>query len=432
MLREVDATRMRAKRARTPEEMDDKARQVASLRLGDIENGVEPLTISETQRTMGFAKNDSVYLYQTRAVKLGLIAINEKGDPILPKKTEAEKWRLFTKTNDLANETLIKQYLLDEGEKDVGKTQTNFSWLERLFNTTRITPRMLIEQHSKKYVQSVRDDYIRAYRAGEDWRRSPNSKRGDWKLAKLGMNYAIASFCGHHNISWIRGDPNMERKVLNHGKYAEIRLLKENPNEYEVANKWLIENYGLDSNLYRWFWVGVESCARSGVTVAGSGLYGMKLQWTEIKNVDKKTGEVKETLVMRCFESKTKKVRDGMWDKFIKRPETIESLRALKKRGGTRIYETELTKSKFMDLMNEGLRELYAHLGKDPDSFFFAKPSHTLRHLGAHYWLQKGEYKNHVEVALVGGWNTIDELIKSYGAIPPEKIVEFLDRYDYQ
>jgi len=81
--------------------------------------------------------------------------------------------------------------------------------------------------------------------------------------------------------------------------------------------------------------------------------------------------------------------------------------------------------------MNEQLKDLYRFMGKDPDSLYFKRPSHVLRHLSAHYWLSKGNYKNHVEVAKLGGWNTVDEMIKSYGEFPPEKMNEFLDEYDY-
>jgi hypothetical protein len=43
--------------------------------------------------------------------------------------------------------------------------------------------------------------------------------------------------------------------------------------------------------------------------------------------------------------------------------------------------------------------------------------------LGAHYWLTKKNY-NYELVTVIGGWNTIDELRKSYGELPPEKVLE--------
>jgi len=58
-------------------------------------------------------------------------------------------------------------------------------------------------------------------------------------------------------------------------------------------------------------------------------------------------------------------------------------------------------------------------------SYFQHHPSHALKHLGAHYWLAKTDY-NYGIIAEVGGWHTIDELKKSYGQIPPEKILEII------
>jgi len=49
----------------------------------------------------------------------------------------------------------------------------------------------------------------------------------------------------------------------------------------------------------------------------------------------------------------------------------------------------------------------------------------TLRHIDAHCWLAKTNY-NYGVIAEVGGWHTIDELKKSYGQIPPEKILEII------
>ena len=42
------------------------------------------------------------------------------------------------------------------------------------------------------------------------------------------------------------------------------------------------------------------------------------------------------------------------------------------------------------------------------------------------YWLAKTDY-NYGIIAEVGGWHTIDELKKSYGQIPPEKILELIE-----
>ncbi len=80
-------------------------------------------------------------------------------------------------------------------------------------------------------------------------------------------------------------------------------------------------------------------------------------------------------------------------------------------------------------------KQLWKALGKIPDwdecvakknegyketgNYFFDHSIHALRHIGAHYWLSLTDYDYGI-VAEIGGWMTIDELKKSYGAMPPE------------
>ena len=144
----------------------------------------------------------------------------------------------------------------------------------------------------------------------------------------------------------------------------------------------------------------------------------MKNDWTR---VERKSGGV--VFVMSVIESKTENIRGGKWTKFITRPDTQKSLELIKK-NCNRIYNSKLTEYSFKKRINKDLSEIYQHLGKN-EPYFHQHPSHVLRHLGAQYWLSKTNY-NFGIIAEVGGWHTIDELKKSYGQIPPEKILEVI------
>jgi len=183
--------------------------------------------------------------------------------------------------------------------------------------------------------------------------------------------------------------------------------------EFAAADKFIKERWGLDSDVYRWFWIGVESCARF------NALYNMKNDWTKIK---RKSGAV---FLMSVIESKTEDIRGGKWTKYITRPDTQKSLELLKERNCDRIFESKLAETPFKKMITQNISEIYTHLGKT-EPYFHHHPSHALRHLGAHYWLAKTDY-NYGIIAEVGGWHTIDELKKSYGQIPPEKILEIIN-----
>ena len=126
--------------------------------------------------------------------------------------------------------------------------------------------------------------------------------------------------------------------------------------------------------------------------------------------------------IMSVHETKTEHIRGGKWTKYITREDTQKSIDLLRSRGVLKIYESNPPLHRFQKEISKKLIQIYKHLGKNSD-YFLHHPSHVLRHIGAHYWLSKTNY-NYGIISEVGGWNTIDELKKSYGQIPPEKILE--------
>ena len=100
--------------------------------------------------------------------------------------------------------------------------------------------------------------------------------------------------------------------------------------------------------MYRWFWVGVESCARF------SALYTMKNEFTKFKT---KSGRI--VFLMSVIETKTEDIRGGKWTKFITRQDTQKSLELIKGRNYDRIYESNLPIHSFKKIMYQKLSEIY-------------------------------------------------------------------------
>jgi len=408
------------KKALTESEKIEKARKVANYLIGDIQNGTEPKNMVEIQKIMGFKSKTSVKFYKALAIEKNFLTTDETGKAILPKKSDMEKFNLYTENHKILDDWRVAEwYEIQLSKKKhsgivIAKQMLNI--LERFFNTLKITPEMLVIDKDKKAVEKYRDDFVRAYKAGTDWRQN-NSKRGGTETLVYRLNYALASFCGEFGISWTRGDEKMSRKIVGHGNYANVRLTQK---EFIEAEKFLIENFGIDSDEYRWFWIGVETCARH------EALFSMRSDYEEIGT------EKKPTLVMQVFESKTKHLQKGIQKKFIKRAKTIESIKAVRSRGSANIIENKdnLPIYALKKKLSNANKSLFLHLGKAEDSYFCQHTSHVMRHIGSHRLLEAGNYSNHVLVAKVGGWFTVDELIKSYGEIPPEKINEELDKLD--
>ena len=92
---------------------------------------------------------------------------------------------------------------------------------------------------------------------------------------------AVRDFCGFYGITWRRGITGiMSQRVVNHGQYADVRLSEK---ELDMADSFIKEQCGLDSDVYRWFWIGIESCARF------DALYNMSLDYDVHTNA--KTGK---------------------------------------------------------------------------------------------------------------------------------------------
>lgn len=394
------------------------AKEVSKLLLGDTRLLKDPQSVSEVTRTLGFSSRTTTYKYVVIAQQNGFLALDKEGKPILPKKTQLQEFKQFSENHPILQDPLVdvwyQKQLKKKNLQGLAIAKTMLNNLESLFNTVRCNPEDLIQ--SKEIAEKYRDAFLIAYKQEKDWRKTKKLIHGSIEGVTLRINYAIASFCAVHGISWERGTSEMSRKIVGHGLYADTRLTEI---EFDKAEKWLIEKYGIDSDPYRWFWIGVESCSRF------KALYEMKLDF-EIIEKNNKT-----TFLMQVYESKTKDTSNrGKWLKYIKRSNTQKAIQALKKRGGKRIFESTLPKHKFRIWMQDCMKELFTFLEKPEDSLFFTKPAHVLRHLGAHYRLAKGNYTNHVLVAEVGGWMTVDELIKSYGKFPPEKIIDELDKLE--
>jgi len=418
---------MSSRRADKDEEKIAIALKVSKLLLGDPKFGIEPHKMDDITIIMGWSKttnNSTAKKFKKLAIEKGFIDLDpHTSKPILPVIKRSLEFSAFTKLHNIKHDDYIKSWWEIESAKNGRKgtvvSRRSLNLLVRICNTLKINPEQIVFEKDPKVVEAFRNQYMKIYETGEAYKIAKSDKIGDIATHEYQINYALASFCGAHGISWARGTSTMSRKIQGHGKYSKTRLTKE---ELAQAEKWLIKKYGIDSDEYRWFWVGVETCSRF------KALEGMKLQ---IEYVDKNTPN--ETMILVAFESKTKKQNQGLWDKFIKRKNTRDSLKALKSRGGTRIYENilKLSPTNLRIYFQDVMKELFTHLGKDIESLFFKRPAHVLRHIGAHYWLAKGNYANHVMVAKIGGWHTIDELIKSYGELPPDMINRELNKYSF-
>lgn len=370
-----------------------------------------PLTIAEIAKVLGVCRQ-TVYNYINRLSKEKSIPRLSSGHFFLTQTPEKE-FRAFNKHHKITGDQLVSEWMDDLLTRKQGNPvkiwRYRLSSIEVVCNTCKVKPRDLIL--SRKTTEKIMRSFAKHYQNNNVKQCTRGKKNSGLNTAVYSRVQAVRDFCAFYDITWKKGTTGiMSQKVPGHGKYADIRFTEE---EFSRADSFIKEKWGLDSDIYRWFWIGVESCARF------NALFQMENNYTV-----QKTSTGKTIYIMSVHETKTDHIRGGKWTKYISRADTQKSLDLLRSRGVTKIHESNVSRYKFQVEINQKLSQIYKHLGKNTE-YFSQHSTHALRHIGAHYWLSKTNY-NYGIISEVGGWNTIDELKKSYGQIPPEKILEII------
>lgn len=376
-------------------------------------NGVRPypLSVSETAKLLGVTRG-TVYNYLRR---MQSVEKSQTGHFKLPRIPKEKQFRNFNKRHKITSEPLVAEWMEDlttrRGGEPIKTWKSRIRSLEIVCNTCRIHPSDLLV--SQRNTEKILRQFAQLGREEKDVRAVTGRKRNGIKYLVYNKVQAVRDFCGFYGLNWRKGVGGiMSQKVICHGQYADIRLSEK---ELEKADLFIKELWGLDSDVYRWFWIGIESCARF------DALYNMPLDYEPHRNP--KTG--KTTYIMTAYETKTEELRGGKWYKYITRSDTQKSIDLLRSRGGTRIHEWSRSKFAYKKIISKSLSLVFSHIGK-ANQYFLYHPTHALRHIGAQYWLAKKNF-NYGLVSEIGGWHTIDELKKSYGMIPPEKILEIIE-----
>ncbi|MDE1729077.1 MAG: hypothetical protein KGH81_07880, partial [Thaumarchaeota archaeon] len=107
----------------------------------------------------------------------------------------------------------------------------------------------------------------------------------------------------------------------------------------------------------------------------------------------------------RVHESKTNRT----WTKLIPddNPHQKIFLDYVKKRDGCKYLfgDSQEELNKIYKELPQIFEEIYRQAGIK-EEYFYLKQVHVLRHVGAHYWLNRTKY-NHAIVARIGGWKSV-------------------------
>ncbi len=322
-----------------------------------------PLTVTETAKVLGVSR-DTIYRY-VKKMKGESKILKTKDRLVLPKLPEDTKFRQFNKNHPITGDPLVTEWIDDLLTRKGGSPLKNWDrricCLETVCNTCKVEPQDLIVSHRR--TEKIMRTFAKFYTSGNAIQSKSGSKPTGLNTGIYARVQAVRDFCMFYNLFWQKGVTGiMSQKVLGHGKYSDIRLTDD---ELQRADEYIKEKWGLDSDVYRWFWVGIESCARF------DALYNMPLEYT--RSISKKSGRT--TYIMTAIETKTDHIRGGKWSKYISRKDTQTSLDLLKSRGGQRIHENNILKYKFTKNISYTSKTNLQTLGKT--STLFSTSSNT-------------------------------------------------------
>lgn len=397
-------------------------KHIVELLTGNPSKNVPPMNVTDIAKRLGISR-ETVYQYRKKAIELKEIELDAKGNVKINEHLEELKdFTEFSEAHPITSDPIIEGWIsrcrvMGHGSKGVKALKSHIQYIQKLCNILKIKPiQMTIDfATSEKYAQAYYDKLAKG-----EIERLANHSTSSVAHAFYPMRMAIrhlVQFNQRNPIAIPRGSGGiLSGKTIGHGDNADVDLSDEQLDEVE---KYIIQKWGLDSDIFRVFFFGVDSCARK------EAILNAPLTWTEESETENNTTFT--TFFMQVVESKTEHIGGGKFDKFIERPKLQESLRIAKAKGYTKLWnDKELSKDKAYRKLTEQLKDIYAHLG-ETRPYVFEHAMHTLRHVGAHYRLRKTDY-NYGLVAIIGGWHTIDELKKSYGKMPPHIVKKLMKK----
>jgi len=401
---------------------DQVRKHIVELLTGNPQKNVPPMSVTDVAKRLGISR-ETVYQYRKKAIELKEVELNDDGSIKVNQHLEELKdFIAFTDAHPITSDPIVDGWIsrcrvMGHGSNGVKQLKKHVQYIQKLCNVLRIKPIQLTIDLStaEKYAQAYYDKL-----ANGEIERNITHTKSSVASAFYPMRMAIRhlmQFNQRNPITIPRGSGGiLSGKTIGHGDNADVELTDD---QIHAAEKYIVDNYGLDSDIYRVFFVGIESCARK------EALLDMKLEWTE--DTEEENGATFTTFYMQVVESKTEHIGGGKFDKFVERAKTQESLRLAKAKGYTHLWNSkEMSKDKAYRILTQQLKEVYKAVGCTKP-YFFEHAMHSLRHIGAHYWLRKTDY-NYGFVAVIGGWHTIDELKKSYGKMPPHVIKKLMKK----
>jgi len=402
------------------------AQKISTLSMGDISKGIPPMSQSEIMHTLGFKDRKSIRQYLNLAKELNLFDESKKDD------FKIKEYKLLAVLEDFCKTPEMQTWITNmksraRGGKPFGGLNKYLVIFKNVCDTLEIVPLQWISGANREEIlkqsEIYMDKFIELYftqRAKIKYGNTWTPKSVNPIIIKYSYSKPVRDFMRIHGYPYPEGQGgSMSQSIAPfHGKYASVRLTME---EYKRGQNFIVNEYGLDSDVFRWYSVGVEALPRK------LAIHTMKNDYEIIKT---KYGEFYS---MEAYETKTSHYKGGKWNKLIFSDLTKKSINLVKERGNFIIEERKAWKA--TEDIYPKLRATYKFLNKthlspripnEPEtSYWIEHSSHALRHIGAQIWLYMTKWN--LEFVASMGWKKVQELSDSYGEMPAQMRIEILE-----
>ena len=361
----------------------------------------------------------SIWSYLDEAAKQGLIQKTSTGRiKLAPQIKDSRVYEIIAKDKFVKKYKVVDNWVTDmrtrSGGKPIVAWRSYLNKLKTVCDTLNLNPYELLSiKNGKQHggVESALQDFASAMQTGKiQYASTRGSKPTYDDISTRFFNYvmAVRNFCAVNGVSIPpRINGILSGKKQGYGKYAHVRLSFE---KIDQCVKLLGEKYGYASKEQTLFVFFYLTCARkqAGLDVKAHTVIHHESGWVTCRVQESKTG--------------------SMWTKYIPNdnPHQQIFLDYVKKREGYKYLFGDSVEelNKTYDLLPSIFEEIY-RLAGIKEEYFYIMQVHALRHVGAHYWLNRTNY-NHVIVSRIGGWKSVQTLIDCYGQPDEDYIIQFL------
>ena len=318
------------------------------------------------------------------------------------------------------------------GGKEFGGMQRYIKGFYGVCATLNVKPEIFISGANVDDVleqgRSLTRNFMELYkekRAKIDYKKNWNLDNVNLESIRYMYSKYIRDFMKINGYSYPAGESGIMSQSISalHGKYSDIKI---NEETHQKIKQELIDEFGLDSDEFRFYCYGMEAFPRN------KSLYGTMSTFEEVTLPN---GNI--IFEMENYESKTSHYKRGIWKKHIYDKELQESIRLVSKRSKFIIENRNY--SRFNIYIMDLLRKIYikhgltsqgqAILGDPDSSYFLKKPVHVLRHAGAQRLLLATDWN--ISYVSKRGWKKAQELVDSYGDMPLEQELKTMEHVNF-